>query len=292
MTETQELAGRTAVIVGGGRGIGKAIAQRFAASGARLVIGARSGAEIDQVAGGCRQAGAEAYPIVVDVASWDQVEALSRRSIELLGHVDVLVNCAGAYGPIGLAETNNIQAWVRAVEINLIGTFHLAQAFIPHFKERRGGKVLLLGGGGAAAPLPFFSAYAASKAGVARLADTLAEELRAFNVQINVIAPGLVDTSLQDEVLAAGQAAGPLFERVRQARETGKGAVSPDVTAALAVFLASPQSGALTGKLIAAPYDPWQTWIGDQAIELNASPLYAIRRIDPFTIKPWIGQLS
>jgi NAD(P)-dependent dehydrogenase (short-subunit alcohol dehydrogenase family) len=155
----------------------------------------------------------------------------------------------------------------------------------------RQGKVILLGGGGATAPLPNFSSYAASKAAVVRLADTLAEELKPLNVQVNVMAPGLVDTRLQDEVLAAGDRAGPLLDKIKKARETGAGAVSPDVAASLAVFLASPASGKLTGKLIAAPYDPWREWAG-KADELNATPLYTLRRLDPFTIKPLIKVLT
>jgi 3-oxoacyl-[acyl-carrier protein] reductase len=156
--------------------------------------------------------------------------------------------------------------------------------------QRKQGKIILLGGGGATTPLPNFSSYAASKAGLARLADTLAEELKPFNVQVNVIAPGLVDTKLQNEVLQAGSRAGGLLEKIKQARETGKGAVSPEIAAELAVFLASEASGKLTGKLIAAPYDPWREW-GGKAEELNATPMYALRRLDPFTIKPLIKDL-
>ena len=106
-----------------------------------------------------------------------------------------------------------------------------------------------------------------------------------------MIAPGLVDTRLQDEVLAAGDRAGPLFEKIKKARETGAGAVSPEVAASLAVFLGSAASGKLTGKLVAAPYDPWREWAG-KADSLNATPMYTLRRLDPFTIKPLIKYLS
>jgi len=106
-----------------------------------------------------------------------------------------------------------------------------------------------------------------------------------------VIAPGLVDSRLQDEVLAAGPLAGALFDKIKQARETGAGAVSPEVAASLAVFLASEASGKLTGKLIAAPYDPWREWAG-KADQLNSTPLYTLRRLDPFTIKPLLKDLG
>ena len=282
---------RVSIVTGAGRGIGRAIAIAFAREGARLILAARTEAELLETAGRCREEGGEALPFTADVAKWDQVQDLIRTVIREAGHVDILVNSAGVYGPIGRTAEIDIATWTQAVAVNLFGPLYLCRAILPHFLERRGGKIILLGGGGATAPLANFSSYAATKAGVARLGDTLAEELKAFNVQVNVIAPGLVDTRLQDEVLAAGPRAGVLLEKIQRARETGTGAVSPDVAASLAVFLASSASGTLTGKLIAAPYDPWREWAG-RGEELNATALYTIRRLDPFTIKPLIGQLG
>jgi NAD(P)-dependent dehydrogenase (short-subunit alcohol dehydrogenase family) len=285
------LKDRVAIVTGAGRGIGRAIAFAFAREGARLILAARTESELAAIVDACYAAGGNARAVVTDVSSWDQVQHLISTSIQEAGHVDILVNAAGVYGPIGPTAGIDVTAWIRAAEVNLFGPLYLCRALLSHFVERKQGKIILLGGGGATAPLPNFSSYAASKAGVARLADTLAEELKLFNVQVNVIAPGLVDTRLQDEVLAAGSRAGPLLNKIKQARETGAGAVSPEVAASLAVWLASPASGNLTGKLIAAPYDPWREWAG-RADELNATPLYTLRRLDPFTIKPLIGKLE
>lgn len=276
---------RVAIVVGAGRGIGRSIALAFAGAGARLMLAARTGSELNSVAEDCRKLGAQAEFTIADISRWDDAKKLAAAGIDRYESVDVLVNCAGVYGPIGLLSESDPQAWTKAVEVNLFGTFHVCRAIVPHMRQRGQGKIILLGGGGATAPLPNFSSYAASKAGVARLGDTLAEELRESNVQVNVIAPGLVDTRLQDEVLAAGAKAGALYEKIREARETGKDAVSPDVAAGLAVFLASAASGRLTGKLIAAPYDPWQEWAG-KIDEINSTSLYTVRRLDPFTITP------
>jgi NAD(P)-dependent dehydrogenase (short-subunit alcohol dehydrogenase family) len=279
------LGGRRAFVAGAGRGIGRAIAVAFARAGADLVLVARTAAELDDARRACEHAGGAAETLVVDVLDWEQVE----RAVAAAGRIDVLVNSAGIYGPIGPAVEADPADWRRGVEVNLFGAFHLCRAVLPQMVERRSGKILLLGGGGATQPLPAFSSYAAAKAGVARLADTIAAEVENSNVQVNVIAPGLVDTRLQDDVLAAGERSGPLLEKVREARQSGSGAVAPELAAELAVFLASDASGALTGKVVSAPHDPWREWTGADR-DLNASSLFTIRRLDPFTIGPLLAQ--
>lgn len=289
MAET--LSRRTALVTGAGRGIGRAAALALAEAGLHVILAARTSAEIESAAEECRKRGGSARAYQLDVGRWDQVEALARELTSDTGGVDVLVNAAGVYGPIGATQSVDVDAWMQAIHVNLNGAFLLCRAFSGRMAKRRWGKIVLLGGGGAAAPLPFFSAYAASKAGVARLADTLAEELKPSNVQVNLVAPGLIDTQLQDEVLTAGEAAGPLYAKIRDLRASGKGGVTVDVPAKLIVFLASDASGALTGKLISAPHDPWINW-GAEAERLNASALYSIRRIDPFTVRPLLADLS
>lgn len=275
------LNGRFALITGGGRGIGEAIAQRFAAEGAQLALAARTADELVRVAESCRAAGAKVSVHVVDVSIRDQVE----RLVEAAGPLDVLVNCAGTYGPIGPLPDNDMDEWERGLRVNLMGTVYACRAVIPGMVERGRGSIINLSGGGATAPLPNFSLYAVSKAAVARLTDTLAAELAGTGVRVNAIAPGAIDTRLQDDVLAAGDRAGELFPRMHTMRETGKGSTAIDVPARLALFLASDASAGLTGKLISAPHDPWVSWDSTKIESLNQSPWYTIRRLDPFTIK-------
>jgi NAD(P)-dependent dehydrogenase (short-subunit alcohol dehydrogenase family) len=275
------LVGRRALITGGGRGIGEAIANCFAAQGARLALAARSAEELESVAVSCRAAGVDCSTHVVDVAVRDQVQHL----IDEAGPIDILVNCAGVYGPIGPLIENDMDEWEQALRVNLMGTVYACRAVVPGMVERGRGSIINLSGGGATAPLPNFSLYAVSKAAVARLTDTLAAELAGTRVRVNAIAPGAIDTRLQDDVLEAGPRAGMLFDRMRKMRDTGEGATKPDVPARLALFLASDASAGLTGKLISAPHDPWESWDATRIETLNRSPWYTIRRLDPFTIR-------
>ncbi len=205
--------------------------------------------------------------------------------MDVLGPIDVLVNCAGVYGPIGALSDNDMDDWEHALRVNLMGTVYTCRAVIPGMVERGHGSIINLSGGGATMPLPNFSLYAVSKAAVARLTDTLAAELAGTGVSVNAIAPGAIDTKLQDDVLAAGRRAGALFDRMRTMRETGQGATQPEVPARLALFLASDASVGLTGKLISAPHDPWESWDTARIEAINRSPWYTIRRLDPFTIR-------
>lgn len=286
------LAGRGAIITGGGRGIGEAIALELAGAGASVVLAARTADEVEGVAERCRALGATSHALVADVAEREQVEALIARSVALLGHVQVLVNAAGTYGPIGPVVDVDLDTWEQALRVNLLGTLYACHAVLPHMIERRSGSIINFSGGGAAAPLPRFSAYGVSKAAVVRLTDSLAEEVREYGIRVNAIAPGAVDTRLQDAILAAGERAGAIHERMVALRSKGKGGTPIDVPARLALFLASDASANLTGRLISAPNDAWQEWSAERIAALDGTPWLTLRRIDPFTIKPLVRALE
>ena len=179
-------------------------------------------------------------------------------ALERFSRVDVLVNNAGVYGPKGLIEEVAWDEWEHAVRVNLFGSVLCCRAVLPHFRANGYGKIIQLSGGGATSPLPRLSAYAASKAAVVRFAETLAEELDGTGIDVNAIAPGALNTRLLDEVLEAGpeRVGDSFYERALEQRSSG--GTPLDLAARLAVFLASGASDGITGKLISAPWDPWE----------------------------------
>jgi NAD(P)-dependent dehydrogenase (short-subunit alcohol dehydrogenase family) len=197
-----------------------------------------------------------------------------------LGSLQVLVNNAGIYGPMGPTESVPWTEWTRALEINLYGVLLPSRALIPHFKQGGRGKIIIISGGGATTPLPNISAYAASKAAVVRLMETLAEELKPFQIDVNAIAPGALATRLVDEVLAAGpeKVGRAFFEKNKKWK--AEGATPLDLGASLAVYLASAESDGITGKLLSAQWDPWRT-LHEHRAELAGSDIYCLRRIVP-----------
>jgi 3-oxoacyl-[acyl-carrier protein] reductase len=270
------------LITGGSQGLGKAIAEHFLREGANVVLCARSEKELyatrAELAG--KFPAQKVLAKTCDVANESQVDGLVAFALRGLGSLDALVLNAGIYGPMGPTESVPLDEWRRALDINLFGVLLPSRAVIPHFKKAGRGKIVVISGGGATNPLPNISAYAASKAAVVRLMETLAEELKPFHVDVNAIAPGALATRLVDEVLAAGpeRVGAAFFEKNKNWKE--KGAVPLALGASLAVYLAGAESDGITGKLISAQWDPWQDLRAHRE-ELANSDIYCLRRIVP-----------
>jgi NAD(P)-dependent dehydrogenase (short-subunit alcohol dehydrogenase family) len=276
---------RVVMITGAGRGIGAAVAHAFAATGDAVFLVSRTAEELRSVADSVRSSAAGVACWPADVSAAGAAAEATQRCVAMLGPPDVLVNAAGVYGPIGRSWEVDAAEWWRSQEINVLGTLLACQAVLPIMIGRGSGRVINFSGGGATAPLPRFSAYAAAKAAVVRLTETLAEELREHAITVNAIAPGAVDTRLQDDVLRAGERAGPLYDRIRALRATGAGGVPAALSASLAVFLASDAAALLTGKLISAPHDDWSSWDDERVQQLSAGAWLTLRRLDEFTLQ-------
>ena len=277
------LNSRTAVVTGGTTGLGLAIAAAMLDAGANVVICGRDQTTLDKaltilkrnVGSNNRVVGA-----LCDVASRDQVVRFIGQSIAEFGSIQILVNNAGVLGPMGKTEEIDADEWRKTLEVNLFGTLACSQQLIPHFKSNGHGKIINLSGGGATSPRPFFSAYAASKAAVVRLTENLSEELKEFHIDVNAIAPGALPTRMMDQVLEAGaELAGEAGYKDAVKQQSGGGS-SPERAAQLCVYLASIESNGITGRLISAPWDPWET-LHVRKDELTRSDIYTLRRIIP-----------
>jgi NAD(P)-dependent dehydrogenase (short-subunit alcohol dehydrogenase family) len=271
------LEGRVAIITGGSMGIGKAIARRFLEEGCQCVLAARTAGPLQAAVEELSPIGPEVSGFACDVSSERDVQALVEHALARTGAVNVLVNSAGVYGPIGPSVEVDASAWWEALRSNLLGTFLCMRYVVPEMLGAGGGKVINLSGGGAASPLPHFSSYASAKAAVVRLTETLAEELKGSGVFVNAIAPGAVNTRLLEQVLVVGEAAGGGFLR-RARQQKAEGGVPPERAAELAVYLASDASDGLTGRLISAVWDDWPH-MGPLIPRIMSSELYTLRRV-------------
>ncbi|MFN8532810.1 MAG: SDR family oxidoreductase [Dehalococcoidia bacterium] len=277
------MAGRTAIITGASRGIGRSIAEAFVAAGASVVLAARASDALDEAAKTLRSRlgeGQQVETAAVDVGVPEEIDTLIGRAIGVFGRVDTLVNNAGIYGPKGRIEAVDWAEWEQALRVNLFGSVSAARAIVPHFRQNGGGTIVQLSGGGATNPMPYLSAYAASKAAIVRFVETLALEVRDDGITVNAIAPGAINTGMLDEIIEAGPDRVGEEQYRRALRQRDEGGASVEQAAALAVWLASPASKGITGKLISAVWDPWAD-LGDHRADLDGTDIYTLRRIVP-----------
>jgi NAD(P)-dependent dehydrogenase (short-subunit alcohol dehydrogenase family) len=262
------------LITGAGRGIGKRLALGFAEAGARVGLLARSKAELDLAHLEIEHAGGVALRIRADVRDYEQMCAAVERMRAHFGGVHVLVAAAASPGPIGPLAECAPKTWAETIHINLLGVMHSCRAVLPGMIEHRSGKILILAGEAAVAPQQNFSAYAASKTAVVRFAETLAEEVRDHNIQVNCIAPGGTYTNMTDQILQAGEerAGWKAYREALELRITG--GAPPEKQIQLALFLASERANHISGKLIHIT-DNWKR------LEKSAlSPeIYTLRRV-------------
>ena len=268
------------VLTGASSGIGAALTQALAADGHTVFVCARRADMLAKVT----ENGRLATPFTCDVSSETDVADFARQVKDRVGRVDALINNAGAYGAIGAIETVDAAHWWRSLQVNLFGTFLMCQAFIPMLRAAGGGRIVNFSGGGAFDPLPNYSAYAVSKAGVVRLTETLAAVLAPAKIQVNAVAPGFVATEIHKATLDAGpERSGEALYRLTL-EKMERGAVPIERPVQLVRFLLSPQAEGVTGRTISASFDQWQSPEFTASIA-NEKNLYTMRRINPENLK-------
>ena len=278
-----KLSGRYAVITGANRGYGERIARAYLAEGASVLLCARDRKVLEKTRSelaAVAQPGRKVVAQPVDVTREKDVDAMVRLALSEFPQVDILVNCAGVAGPRGPVGLDHWAEWKQAIDINLNGTVYACAAFLPHMKSRKYGKIINISGGGATKPLPHLSAYAASKAGAVRFTETLALEVKDDHIDVNAVAPGVLNTRIMDhflEVEAETIGHSYIEEAARQRADSDP---AFERATALCVYLASAESDGITGRLISAAWDPWKE-LHAHRDELAATDIYTIRRIVP-----------
>jgi NAD(P)-dependent dehydrogenase (short-subunit alcohol dehydrogenase family) len=276
-----KLGGRFALITGASQGLGAEIARHYVLNGASVMLCARNADKLaDQQRNLTPLLAPDARILTVagDVGEPKDVDRIFEEVRGQFPRLDVLVNNAGIYGPMGNIEDADWDEWVDAIRINLLGLVYVSRTAMPIFRTQRYGKIVNISGGGAANPMPAITAYAASKAGVVRFTESLALECKDDHIDVNAVAPGALVTRMMDQLLEAGpsRVGQPFFDRMKKIAE--QGGTPLEVGAALCVFLGSAESDGITGKLIAAQWDRWEDW-PKHLDELNASDVYTLRRI-------------
>jgi NAD(P)-dependent dehydrogenase (short-subunit alcohol dehydrogenase family) len=240
------LSGQVAIVTGGWRGIGRAIAVRLAQVGCSVAVVARSEVQLAETVSQIKGFGSRAIPVAADVSDPGAVERMVAEIEKSLGSVDLLVNNAGLAGPIGPTWEVDLDDWWRCLEVNLRGPMLCSRAVLPAMIARGAGRIINVSSGAALFAIPYVSAYVTSKTALIRFTEILALETATHRIKVFAIEPGTVRTSMAEYVMGSeeGRQWMPWFGEIFQRGED----VPPDQAAALVALLALGRADALSGR--------------------------------------------
>ncbi len=247
------LAGRRAVVTGAGRGIGRSIALALARAGADVAVTARTHADLEPLVAGIKAVGRHSLAISCDVTDAGQVQHMAKTLTAGLGGVDILVNNAGNAGSHKFLNHPD-ELWQRMLAVNLTSVYYVTKAFVPTLIEQRYGRIINIASIASRVGGSYIAAYTAAKHGVLGLTRALAVELMPYNITVNAICPGYVDTPMTDASITNITArTGMPVAQAREALEKTspqRRLMEPEEIAAVAVFLAQDIAKGITGQAI------------------------------------------
>ncbi len=237
-----DLTGKVALITGSSRGIGQAIAETYAAAGAKVVLASRKQEGLDTVAEIIRKNGGEALPIAAHTGSDEAVEALFAQATEQYGGIDIVVNNAATNPHFGGLLTAEESHWDKIFDVNVKGYFRIAKAGAASMKKRGGGKIINIASIAGMKPQPMMGVYCVSKAAVLMMTEVLAVELAGDNIQVNAIAPGFIKTKFSQAIWDNPMMNEMVMKTIPQGRMAEVGELT-----GMALYLASEASSFTTG---------------------------------------------
>ncbi len=245
------LQGKVAIVTGGGRGIGKAIAQGFAKAGARVAITSRKMNDLEATAAEIKAFGGEALPVQAHLGKMEEINRMVSAVMDKFGRIDILVNNAGTAPALASVLDSEERLWEAIINLNMKGLYFTSQAVARIMKKQGGGKIINIASVDGFKPEPGVSIYSISKAGVRMVTKSFAMELAPFNIQVNTIAPGPINTNMLNSHWVNLPPEEAKKQKDIMAEMTAMGRIGePEEIAGAAVYLASAASSYTTGAEI------------------------------------------
>jgi NAD(P)-dependent dehydrogenase (short-subunit alcohol dehydrogenase family) len=245
-----KLKDKVAIITGGGRGLGRASAVAMAQEGASVAVLSRTESELEETARLVEETGSRALILPFDIADDQTAYEVVSRTVSDLGDINILMNSAAVVGPAAFLHEVDQDGWDYTMAVNLTGALLICQEVVPSMIKTGGGRIINVTSGLARITMPLFGAYSVSKAALNHTTLIMAEELRAYGIQVNGVDPGVMDTRMQAEIREMGPEilGKTLHDRFLSFKEGGH-LRQPEEVAKLAVFLSSDEAVGVSGEI-------------------------------------------